>query len=119
LNSAQEIIVVRLRKTLLLTLDDLLAVTREFLCADVSSSGLDRCLHRHGVGILKALLLQQPKEPVKGFKLYEPGYVHVDIKYLPQMLDESQPRYLFVAIDQTHALGVRAHLPGHGNGERA
>jgi transposase InsO family protein len=92
--------VVQLRKTLLLPLDDLLAVTREFLCPDVSRSGLDRCLHRHGAGTLKALLPQQPKEPVKGFKLYEPGYVHVDIKYLPQMPGESQRRYLFVAIDR-------------------
>ena len=44
LNPAQEFIVVELRKTLLLPLDDLLAVTREFLCAGVSRSGLDRCL---------------------------------------------------------------------------
>ena len=50
LSSAQEIIVVQLRKTLLLPLDDLLALTREFLCPDVSRSGLDRCLRRHGVG---------------------------------------------------------------------
>ena len=28
------------------------------------------------------------------------AYVHVDIKYLPQMPDESQRRYLFVAIDR-------------------
>jgi hypothetical protein len=76
----------------------LLAVTREFIYADVSRSGLDRCLRRHGVGNLKALLPEQPKEPAKGFKLYEPGYVHVDIKYLPQMPDESERRYLFVAI---------------------
>lgn len=35
-------IVVHLRKPLLLPLDDLLAVTREFLCKAVSRSGLDR-----------------------------------------------------------------------------
>lgn len=39
---------------------------------------------RYGVGNLKALLPAEPKEPVKGFKAYEPGYVHVDVKYLPQ-----------------------------------
>ena len=44
---------VHLRSTLLL--DDLLAVTREFLRPDVSRSGLDRCLCRHGVGNLNAL----------------------------------------------------------------
>jgi hypothetical protein len=28
----------------------------------------------------------------KRFKSYEPGFVHVDIKYLPQMPDESSRR---------------------------
>ena len=55
LTPAQETIVVHLRRTLLLPLDDLLAVTREFLSPDVSRSGLDRCLRRHGVGNLGAL----------------------------------------------------------------
>jgi transposase InsO family protein len=52
------------------------------------------------VGNLRALLPEQPQEPAKGFKRYEPGYIHVDIKYLPQMPDETQSRYLFVAIDR-------------------
>ena len=41
----QETVVVHLRRTLLLPLDDLLAVTREFICPHVSRSGLDRCPH--------------------------------------------------------------------------
>ena len=36
----------------------------------------------------------------KAFKDYEPGFIHIDIKYLPQVLDESARRYLFVAIDR-------------------
>ena len=36
----------------------------------------------------------------KTFKDYEPGFVHIDIKYLPQMPDETARRYLFVAIDR-------------------
>ncbi len=35
----------------------------------------------------------------KPFKDYEPGYIHIDIKHLPQMPDEEQKRYLYVAID--------------------
>ena len=38
--------------------------------------------------------------PVKTFKDYEPGFLHMDIKYLPQMPDEKERRYLFVAIDR-------------------
>ena len=100
LTPAQETIVVHLRRTLLLPLDDLLAVTREFLSPDVSRSGLDRCLRRHGVGNLGALKPQEPAPAHKAFKSYEPGYVHMDVKYLPQMQDESSRRYLFVAIDR-------------------
>jgi len=100
LTPAQETVVVHLRRTLLLPLDDLLAVTREFICPNVSRSGLDRCLRRHGAGNLNALKPQEPVVAHKAFKSYEPGYVHMDVKYLPQMQDESQRRYLFVAIDR-------------------
>ena len=47
--TAQEAMVAALRETLLLPLDDLLAVTREFIHPEVSRSGLDRGLRRHGV----------------------------------------------------------------------
>jgi transposase InsO family protein len=100
LTPAQERIVVELRRLLLLPLDDLLAVTREFICQSVSRSGLDRCLRRHGVGNLNALKPAKPPEPHKAFKAYEPGYLHMDIKYLPQMAEETKRRYLFVAIDR-------------------
>ena len=103
LTPVQELIVVELRKTLLLPTDDLLAVTHEFINQDVSRSGLGRCLRRHGVSSLKDLITEQDgNTPVgkKTFKDYEPGFIHIDIKYLPQMPDEEARRYLFVAIDR-------------------
>lgn len=103
----QEAIAVELRRLLLLPLDDLLAVVREFINPAVSRAGLDRCLRRHGVSNLRELVAQANTDaagaqdkPVKTFKDYEPGFVHVDIKYLPQMPDEQHRRYLFVAIDR-------------------
>lgn len=101
LTPTQERVVVELRRTLLLPLDDLLSVTREFLCGQATLSGLDRCLRRHGVGNLHALKPQPALEPHKAFKAYAPGYMHMDVKYLPQMADETQRRDLFVAIDRT------------------
>jgi hypothetical protein len=100
LTPAQEQIVVELRKTLLLPLDDLLAVTREFLCPKATSSGLDRGLRRHGAANLNALKPKEPAQPHKAFKSYEPGFIHIDVKYLPQMPDETNRRYLLVAIDR-------------------
>ncbi len=100
LTPAQEAVAVALRKALLLPLDDLLSVVREFLNPNVSRSGLDRCLRRHGVSKLRDLTPKAPKPAHKPFRAYEPGYLHVDVKYLPQMPDEQRRRYLFVAIDR-------------------
>ena len=106
LTPAQEAIAVELRCMALLPLDDLLAVVREFIHPEVSRAGLDRCLRRHGVANLRELQAKalvdagQAKPALKTFKDYEPGFVHMDIKYLPQMPDESHRRYLFVAIDR-------------------
>ena len=102
LTPAQEVLAVELRRTVLLPLDDLLVVIREFINPDVSRSGLDRCLRRHGVSDLKSLVPKIEGQPrvVKTFKDYEPGFVHIDIKYLPQMPGETHRRYLFVAIDR-------------------
>ena len=71
LTPAQEAVAVALRKALLLPLDDLLAVVREFLNPHVSRSGLDRCLRRHGVGNLQALKPKEPKPAHGTFKAYE------------------------------------------------
>ena len=88
LTRAQEAVAVKLRRMLLLPLDDLLAVTREFLKPDLSRLGLYRCLHRHGVSNLNALAHKTPPEPHKAFKTHEPGFLHVDVKYLPHPLGE-------------------------------
>src|SRR5690625_1960125 len=63
LTPAQEAVVVELRRLLLLPLDDLLVVAREFLNPDVSRSGLDHCLRRHGVSRLRDL--RSAVEPVQ------------------------------------------------------
>ncbi len=52
LSQAQEYVVVELRQRLLLSLDELLAVCRQFINVNVSRAGLQRCLKRHGVSRL-------------------------------------------------------------------
>ena len=112
LTPAQEAIAVAVRSLTLLGLDDLVAVVREFINPDVSRSGLDRCLRRHGVANLRQLQAQaladagQVEPQVKTFKDYEPGFLHMDIKYLPRMratlpVCSHRPR---------HTLGVHAYL---------
>ncbi|QEA38284.1 IS481 family transposase [Pistricoccus aurantiacus] len=103
LSPIQEEIVVALREYLRLSVDDLLKVAREFLHPSLSRSALERLMKRRGLPSLATLYKQEKaaqKPPHKPFKDYEPGYVHVDVKYLPQMPDEERKRYLFVAIDR-------------------
>ncbi len=102
LTPAQEAIVVELRRSLLLSTDDLLVAVREFLKPDMVRSALQRLLVRHDVSNLKALVpeTEDAAKPTKSFKDYVPGYVHIDIQYLPAMADEDERTYLFVAIDR-------------------
>ncbi len=82
LNAAQEELVIYLRTQLRLSLDDLLAVVHEFIEPGMSRSALDRLLRRRGHSRLPAP--EVPARSPKPFKAYEPGYVHLDVKYLPQ-----------------------------------
>ena len=107
LSEAQEAVVVAVRELLLLPLDDLLVIAREFIEPNLSRAALDRCLRRHGVSNLHALQRDREEEEggapaprARGFKSYEPGFMHIDVKYLPQMQDETSRSYLFVAIDR-------------------
>ena len=99
----QEKLVVELRTTMLLPLDDLLAVVRKVMRPTLTRSALNRCPVRHGAGSLRALrarLEDKPTAAGRRFKDYASGFLHIDIKYLPRMSDETPHRYLFVAIDR-------------------
>jgi hypothetical protein len=69
-------------------LDDLLSAVREFVNSNVSHSGLGRSLRRHGVGNLRDLKARDARPKHSGFKAYEPGYIHIDVKYLPHLPGE-------------------------------
>jgi hypothetical protein len=98
LTPAQEAVVVARRKTWWLPRDDLLVITRAFIHEAASRSALSRLLRRHG---LSRLPVATPTgTPPQTFKTYEPGYRHLDVKYLPPMADETTRRDRFVAIDR-------------------
>ena len=91
---AQEQLGVALRKTLLLPLDDLLAVMMSTNPV-ASRSGLSRCLRRQEGFVTSKLLREQqapavPSSKPKSFKDYKPGFIHADVKYLPEIPDEKR-----------------------------
>jgi transposase InsO family protein len=99
-----EEVVVEMRRTFLLSIDDLLVLVHEFIHPEMSRSALGRLLERHGVSNLRDLVppVEEAEEPStpKKFKKYDPGFIHVDVKYLPKMADETTRKYLYVAIDR-------------------
>ena len=105
LTPIQEEVVATLRQTLFLPLDDLLVITKEFINEKATRSGLHRTLVRYGLSNLNQMRKELEeasgeKKPQKSFKDYDPGFIHIDIKYLPKMPDEERRSYLFVAIDR-------------------
>jgi hypothetical protein len=100
LTPEQEAVAVTLRKTLMLPIDDLLVTVREYLTPDVSRSGLDRCLRRHGVGNLREMQSKSARTTQRDVRAQVPGHLHVDIVQLPQTADGAARRYLFLAIDR-------------------
>ena len=99
---AQEQIVCLLRESLLLSLDDLVYVTKRFINSAASRSAIHRLLQREGLSRLADLqpVADGEAAPKKTFKDYEPGYIHADVKYLPKLADQAAHEYLFVAIDR-------------------
>ena len=61
-------LVVELRKLLLLPLDDLLVIVREFIHPEAPRSGIHRTLRRHGVSNLNALLRAETDEEAQPAK---------------------------------------------------
>ncbi len=82
-----------------MSLDDLLAVVREFLNPAMSRSGLDPCPRRHGAGRLRERKAKDRTPKHNGLKAYQPGYTHIDVKYPPCMANETSRGYFFVTIN--------------------
>ena len=98
LNSGEEVVAVALRLRSLVSLDELLALVREFLNLKVSHSGLDRCPHMHCIGSPRDPKARDERTEHRGFKAYDSQYLHIDVKYLAKTAIETLLGYLFVAI---------------------
>jgi transposase InsO family protein len=64
----------------------------------VNRSNVYRTLRAFGINRVP----EEKKEQAKKFKEYEPGYLHIDVTYLPKL--EGIKYYLFVAIDRATRL---------------
>jgi|GEM_PF-5408079 len=63
---------------------------------NVTRSNVYRCFVRNQISTVP----KQEKEKAKKFKEYEPGFLHIDVTYLPKL--KGIKHYLFVAIEELH-----------------
>ena len=92
-SESEEQIILYVRKTTELGLDDLVHILKPSI-PSLSRSNLYRCFKRHGVSKLERLSIPREK---KKFKEYEIGYYHIDVA---EVRSAEGKAYLFVAIDR-------------------
>lgn len=105
LSDLEQRLVVELRTSLELPLDDIVEVMHRCVNPKLSRSAIHRCLKRHGIsGRSKAA-----KDKPGAFEAAEPcGFIHLDLKYLTPL--NRQRAYGFVAIDRaTRYVYVEIH----------
>jgi transposase InsO family protein len=93
LTDFEQYLACQIRRSTWLSLEE---VFEMMLCdyKTISRSSIYRAFCRENINQVP----QEKKELAKKFKEYEPGYLHVDVTYLPTL--NGQKSYLFVAIDR-------------------
>lgn len=95
INDWEEALIVELRRSLALPLDDIVEAMRRCINPELSRSAIHRCLQRHGI----SARLTPPKAPAAAFHTEAPaGFIHIDVKYLPPL--DRRRSYAYVAIDR-------------------
>lgn len=86
-------IIKSIRRSTWIPLDEIVEMA-QYINPTASHSAVYRTLCAAGLNKVP----QQERDKAKKFKAYEPGYLHVDVTYLPKL--EGTKQYLFVAIDR-------------------
>ncbi len=93
LTALEQALVVSIRKSTWLSLDEIWEIMLESN-KNITRSSVYRTFHRNQINKVP----EKEKEKSKKFKEYEPGFLHIDVTYLPMF--EGMKYYLFVAIDR-------------------
>ena len=93
LSELEQALVVSVRRSSWIALDEITEMIRE-QNDKVSRNAIYSCLVRNELNKVP----QEKRDKAKKFKAYDPGYLHVDVTYMPKL--NGQKYYLFVAIDR-------------------
>ena len=117
LSPAQEYVVVELRKRFLFSIDELLAICQSFINADVTRSGLQRCLKRHGVSKLSDLKhgVEQDADELPPM---QPVTVPIEDKEAQAALHaEVNPEIMKAVLGDDEVVNVEVHKLPHFDGD--
>lgn len=93
LTSLEQTLIKSIRTSTWWSLDEVCDIMQS-IRPSISKSSVYRTFVREGFNKIP----EKEKEKAKKFKAYEPGYLHIDVTYLPQL--DGKKWYLFVAIDR-------------------
>ena len=93
LSELETALVISIRRSSWLPLDEVFE-TLLVQNSTISRSSVYRCLVKNELNKVP----QEQKDKAKKFKAYQPGYLHIDVTYLPKF--NGVKTYLFVAIDR-------------------
>jgi len=93
LSEQEKGLAISLRSSTWFSLDEVWEMLRDHN-QSISRSSVSRCFVNAGINKIP----KEQREKAKKFKEYEPGYLHMDVTYLPKL--EGHKKYLFVAIDR-------------------
>ena len=93
LNEIEESVIISLRKTAWMPVSAILEIV-EPQNDNYNDSNIYRTFCRNNINTIP----EKKKDEAKKFKEYKPGFIHIDVTYLPKIKGEK--KYLFVAIDR-------------------
>lgn len=93
LSELEQALVVSVRRSSWIALDEITEIIKE-QNDKVSRNAIYSCLVRNELNKVP----QEKRDKAKKFKAYDPGYLHIDVTYMPKL--NGQKYYLFVAIDR-------------------
>lgn len=93
LSDIESALVVSIRRSTWFSLDEVYETLLE-QNSSISRSSVYRCFLKNRINVVPVV----EKEKAKKFKAYEPGYLHIDVTYMPKFNKEGS--YLYVAIDR-------------------
>jgi transposase-like protein len=99
LTEFEQNLIAEVKKITLFGIDDILEILKSFI-PKLNRDNLYTTLRQKGLNRNDLFLpkIETEGKIIKKFKDYEPGYIHIDIKFLPKL--DNEKKYLFVAIDR-------------------